>query len=61
MIVQYNGLNYNGFQKQNNKNTIQDKLEEALKIILKEKVTCTGSGRTDAKVNAYFQPVPNHR
>ena len=57
MIVQYNGLNYNGFQKQNNKNTIQDKLEEALKIILKEKVTCTGSGRTDAKVNAYFQPV----
>lgn len=57
MIVQYNGLNYNGFQKQNNKNTIQDKLEEALKIITKEQVTCIGSGRTDAKVNAYFQPV----
>ena len=57
MIVQYNGLNYNGFQKQNNKNTIQDKLEEALKIVIKENVNCTGSGRTDAKVNAYFQPV----
>ena len=57
MIVQYHGLNYNGFQKQNNKNTIQDKLEEAIFTITKEKVTCVGSGRTDAKVNAYFQPV----
>lgn len=57
MIVQYNGLNYNGFQKQNNKNTIQDKLEDALFTITKQKVNCVGSGRTDAKVNAYFQPV----
>ena len=57
MIVQYNGLNYNGFQKQNNKNTIQDKLEEALLTIIKENVNCVGSGRTDSKVNAYFQPV----
>jgi len=57
MIVQYNGLNYNGFQKQNNRNTIQDKLEDALLTITKEKVNCVGSGRTDAKVNAYFQPV----
>ena len=57
MIVQYNGLNYNGFQKQHNRNTIQDKLEEALLTITKENVNCVGSGRTDAKVNAYFQPV----
>lgn len=57
MIVQYNGLNYNGFQKQNNKNTIQDNLESALKTILKEDVTTIGSGRTDAKVSAYMQPV----
>ena len=57
MIVQYNGLNYNGFQKQNNRNTIQDKLEEAIKIITKQTVNCVGSGRTDSKVNAYFQPV----
>ena len=57
MFVTYNGLNYNGFQKQNNGNTIQDKLEQALSVILKENIVCTGSGRTDAKVNAYFQPV----
>lgn len=57
LTVTYNGLNYNGFQKQPNKNTIQDNLELALKTILKEDITCTGSGRTDAKVSAYNQPV----
>lgn len=57
MIVQYNGLNYNGFQKQNNGNTIQNQLENALKTILKEDITCIGSGRTDAKVSAFIQPV----
>ena len=57
MIVQYNGLNYNGFQKQKNGNTIQDHLETALKTILKHEVITVGSGRTDAKVSAYCQPV----
>lgn len=57
MRVQYNGLSYNGFQKQPNKNTIQDNLEMALKTILKEDVLTTGSGRTDAKVSAFNQPV----
>jgi len=57
MIVQYNGLKYNGFQKQNNGNTIQNLLEDALKTITKEDINCVGSGRTDAKVSAYMQPV----
>lgn len=57
MIVQYNGLNYNGFQKQKCGNTIQDFLESALKTILKVDINCIGSGRTDAKVSAYMQPV----
>ena len=57
MIVQYNGLNYNGFQKQKNGNTVQDFLESALKTILKVHVTTIGSGRTDAKVSAFMQPV----
>ena len=57
MIVQYNGLNYNGFQKQKSGNTIQDFLENALKTILKEEILTTGSGRTDAKVSAIMQPV----
>lgn len=57
MIVQYSGLNYNGFQKQNNGNAVQNLLESALKTILKENVNCIGSGRTDAKVSAFMQPV----
>ena len=58
MIVQYNGLNYSGFQKQKNgENTIQNQLEKAVKIILKTDINCVPSGRTDAKVSAYMQPV----
>lgn len=57
MIVQYNGTNYNGFQKQKSGNTIQDLLESALKTIFKKEITTTGSGRTDAKVSAFMQPV----
>ena len=58
MIVQYNGQNYNGFQKQNNsENTIQSQLENAVNIILKTKTNCVASGRTDAKVSAFMQPV----
>ena len=57
MIVQYNGLKYNGFQKQKSGNTIQNLLEDALKTITKEDINCVGSGRTDAKVSAYMQPV----
>lgn len=57
MIVSYNGLNYNGFQKQKSANTIQDKLESAIKILTKQNVVCIASGRTDAKVSAYNQPV----
>lgn len=57
MIVQYNGLNYNGFQKQKSGNTIQNHLENALKTITKEEINTIGSGRTDAKVSAFMQPV----
>lgn len=57
MIIQYDGKNYNGFQKQKSGNTIQNFLENALKTILKEDVTTIGSGRTDAKVSAFMQPV----
>ena len=57
MIVQYDGRNYNGFQKQKNGNTIQNHLADALKTILKKEILTIGSGRTDAGVSAYMQPV----
>ena len=57
MIVQYDGRNYNGFQKQKSGDTIQNNLENALKTILKKEILTIGSGRTDAGVSAYMQPV----
>ncbi|MCQ2564405.1 MAG: tRNA pseudouridine(38-40) synthase TruA [Clostridia bacterium] len=57
MHVTYNGQNYNGYQKQASGSTIQSELEKAIFVCLKDEVTCTASGRTDAKVSAYNQPV----
>lgn len=57
MIVQYNGKNYCGFEIQKNAKTIQGELNSALKTALKQEVSTTASGRTDAGVSAYCQPV----
>lgn len=52
----YDGSNYNGYQKQKGLNTIQGKLEEALKHINNKKDTkISSSGRTDAFVHANNQ------
>lgn len=57
LLVTYNGKNYSGFQIQPNANTIQQVLENAIKTITKTDVNCVASGRTDAGVSAYCQPV----
>lgn len=52
----YDGSNYNGYQKQKGLNTIQGKMEEALKSINNSKDTkIHASGRTDAHVHAINQ------
>ena len=52
----YDGTAYSGFQKQPNKETIEQKLEEALeKINANTKTTITATGRTDKKVHALCQ------
>jgi len=57
LLVTYNGKNYSGYQIQPNATTIQETLESAIKTITKQNVTCVASGRTDAGVSAYCQPV----
>lgn len=57
MIVSYDGRNFSGWQKQPNADSIQKHVEDAIEVILKEKVNCVASGRTDAGVSAYYQPV----
>lgn len=53
--LQYKGTNYSGWQRQNNANSIQAQLEQALSVLLKQHVRITGSGRTDAGVHARQQ------
>jgi len=52
LVISYDGTAYNGFQSQPSRNTIQDKLEEAVRILTGETLRVTGSGRTDAGVHA---------
>lgn len=50
--VSYKGTAYSGFQTQENANTIQAEIEKAFEILQRDKVTMTGSSRTDAGVHA---------
>lgn len=60
MIVSYDGAAYEGYQSQPSGNTIQDKLEEAIQHLTRERVKIHGSGRTDAGVHARGQVVNFH-
>ncbi|MDD3048919.1 MAG: tRNA pseudouridine(38-40) synthase TruA [Bacilli bacterium] len=52
----YDGTNYNGYQRQPQKNTIQGEIEKALtKINNNQKIKIHASGRTDGKVHALNQ------
>ena len=53
--VEYDGSNYVGWQYQKNGMSIQEKIEKAIKKILKKKIKIIGAGRTDKGVHAYGQ------
>jgi len=56
LVIEYDGKNYSGWQRQKKEASIQQKIEDSLKILFPgEKVTITGAGRTDAGVHAYGQ------
>ena len=55
-IASYFGMNYDGWQIQPSRNTIEGKIEKILSHILNEKINITASGRTDKGVHAYAQP-----
>ena len=48
----FNGKFYHGWQKQKNSITVQQKIEESLSVLLKDKIKVTGAGRTDTGVHA---------
>lgn len=55
MIIEYDGSNYSGWQRQKNGVSIQQKLEEVLSRFFSQKITLFGSGRTDKGVHAEGQ------
>ncbi|MCI8272808.1 MAG: tRNA pseudouridine(38-40) synthase TruA [Clostridia bacterium] len=55
LTIEYDGKDFNGWQKQPNKLNIQGTIEQAIESITGEKVELNASGRTDAGVHALGQ------
>ncbi|MBC2712490.1 MAG: tRNA pseudouridine(38-40) synthase TruA [Desulfosarcina sp.] len=55
LIIEYDGTDFHGWQRQKNDRTVQETIEKALTVMTREKVTVIGSGRTDAGVHALGQ------
>ena len=55
LTIEYDGKEFNGWQKQPNKLNIQGTIEQAIKQITGEEIELLASGRTDAGVHAIGQ------
>ena len=55
IIIEYDGTNYCGWQRQPQGPTVQEEIETALKNITNEETVLFGSGRTDSGVHALGQ------
>ncbi|WP_234571856.1 tRNA pseudouridine(38-40) synthase TruA [Rhodohalobacter sp. 614A] len=55
LTFEYDGTNFNGWQKQPEGRTVQDVIEKALSTFYQEQIEIVGQGRTDAGVHAKEQ------
>ena len=55
LVIEYDGTNYHGWQRQASDNSIQSEIEAALAKMTGSPVKLIGSGRTDAGVHAFGQ------
>ena len=55
LLIEYDGKDFNGWQKQPNKLNIQGEIERAIETITGEKIDLIASGRTDAGVHSLGQ------
>ena len=55
VVVSYNGVNFNGYQKQNHLRSVQGEIEKVLSKIHHYEVKSFGAGRTDKYVHALGQ------
>ena len=55
LIIEYDGSNYVGWQRQENGKSVQGEIESSLKKIFNENIELTVAGRTDTGVHAFGQ------
>ena len=55
LIIAYDGSSYHGWQRQPDADTIQQQIETAVEKLFGQKISVTGSSRTDAGVSALAQ------
>jgi tRNA pseudouridine38-40 synthase len=55
LIVEYDGTDFSGWQIQPEKRTVQDILQNTVRLLTREKAILLGAGRTDAGVHAEGQ------
>ena len=55
LLIEYDGTNYSGWQRQEKSPSIQAHIEQAIEKFCGKKVTLNGAGRTDAGVHASEQ------
>jgi tRNA pseudouridine38-40 synthase len=60
LIIEYDGTNYNGWQRQAADPTVQAEIEQALSAMTRSDITLIGAGRTDAGVHALGQAAHFH-
>ncbi len=55
LIIEYDGTNFYGWQRQSKLRSVQGEIERVLKKIFRKNIEIDGAGRTDAGVHAYGQ------
>jgi tRNA pseudouridine38-40 synthase len=60
IVIEYDGTDFSGWQRQKDKKTVQGEIEKILSQILNREIRISGSGRTDAGVHAFGQVANFH-